>query len=120
MHGWYPPPAPRARWSPAPQPQAPSPAVLRRKVFVSYHHDDQWEVERFIGTFGRAGGVVIHRALGVGMADDIINSTNSDYVMQRIGSLYLKDSTVTVVLIGRCTWARRYVDWEIHSALHES
>lgn len=51
------------------------------------------------------------------MAGDIINSDNTDYVMQRIRELYLKDSTVTLVLMGKCTWARRYVDWEIQSSL---
>ena len=34
-----------------------------------------------------------------------------------IRELYLKDSTVTIVLIGKCTWARRYVDWEIQASL---
>ena len=29
----------------------------------------------------------------------------------------MKDSTVTIVLIGKCTWARRYVDWEIQASL---
>jgi len=51
------------------------------------------------------------------MEDDIINSTNTDYVMQRIRSLYLQDSTVTIVLIGKCTWARRFVDWEVQASL---
>jgi len=60
--------------------------------------------------------VFIARALGVGMADDVINSDDTDYVMRRIRELYLKDSTVTIVLIGS-TWARRYVDWEIQSSL---
>ena len=37
--------------------------------------------------------------------------------MRRVRELYLTDSTVTIVLIGRCTWARKYVDWEIASTL---
>jgi hypothetical protein len=37
--------------------------------------------------------------------------------MQRIRSLYLRDSTVTIVLIGKCTWARRFVDWEVQASL---
>ena len=53
------------------------------------------------------------------MADDIINSDDTNYVMRRIRELYLKDSTVTIVLIGKCTWARRYVDWEIQASLRQ-
>ena len=90
---------------------------VRHKVFISYHHEDQKEVEEFIKTFDDEKDVFIARALGVDMEQDIINSTDTDYVMRRIRELYLKDSTVTIVLLGKCTWARRYVDWEIQSSL---
>ena len=91
--------------------------MVRHKVFVSYHHDDQAEVDRFVNTFDANRDIFIARALGTEMDPTIINSTNPDYVMQRIRQLYLADSTVTVVIIGRCTWARRFVDWEIQSSL---
>ena len=85
------------------------------KVFISYHHDDQDEVEEFVRTFDNERKVFIARALG--MEQDIIDSDDTDYVMRRIRDLYLKDSTVTIVLIGKCTWARKYVDWEIQASL---
>lgn len=91
--------------------------MTRRKVFISYHHADQHEVESFVQTFDDIGDVLISRALGVGMENDIIDSNDPDYVMRRIRELYLQDSTVTIVLIGTCTWARRYVDWEIQASL---
>ena len=90
---------------------------IRHKVFISYHHEDQDEVENFIETFDYERNVFISRALGIDIADDIINSTDTDYVMRRIRESYLKDSTVTIVLIGKCTWARCYVDWEIQASL---
>ena len=90
---------------------------VRHKVFISYHHDDQDEVEKFVETFDQERDVFIARALGVEMEQDIIDSDNTDYVMSRIRELYLKDSPVTIVLIGKCTWARRYVDWEIQASL---
>ena len=91
--------------------------MIRHKVFISYHHDDQDEVDDFVQTFDDERDVFIRRGLGIGMADDIINSNDTDYVMRRIRELYLSDSTVTIVLMGRCTWARRYVDWELQSSL---
>lgn len=90
---------------------------IRHKVFISYHRDDRKEVDDFIEIFDYERKVFITRALGIGMADDIIDSTDTDYVMRRIRELYLQDSTVTIVLIGECTWARRYVDWEIQASL---
>jgi hypothetical protein len=53
------------------------------------------------------------------MPEDIIDSADTDYVMGRIRKEFLHDSTVTIVLIGRCTWARRYVDWEIQASLRQ-
>lgn len=92
-------------------------SLVRHKCFISYHHDDQTEVDAFIRTFDTERDVFIARALGIDMADDIIRSQDTDYVMRRIRELYLRDSTVTIVLIGKCTWARRYVDWEIQASL---
>lgn len=94
-------------------------AQVRHKCFISYHHDDQREVDDFISTFDRDRRVFIARALGTEMSPDIINSDDTEYVMRRIRELYLRDSTVTLVLIGRCTWARRYVDWELQSSLRQ-
>jgi MTH538 TIR-like domain (DUF1863) len=37
------------------------------------------------------------------MPEDAIDSMDTDYVMGRIRSDYIKDSTVTIVLAGRCT-----------------
>ena len=90
---------------------------VRHKAFISYHHNDQDEVEEFIETFDHERKVFITRGVGVDIEQDIIDSDNTDYVMQRIRELYLKDSTVTIVLMGKCTWARRYVDWEIQASL---
>lgn len=40
--------------------------------------------------------------------------------MDQIRTKYLGNSTVTIVLIGKCTWARRFIDWEIYSSLRAS
>jgi hypothetical protein len=85
---------------------------VSHKCFISYNSADKTAVDKFCENFS---GSFIRR--GLKMEDDIIDSTNTNYVMQRIRSLYLKDSTVTIVLIGKCTWARRFVDWEVQASL---
>ena len=90
---------------------------MRHKCFISYHHADQDEVDEFVRTFDHDRDVFIARGLGGEMAGDIIDSDDTDYVMKRIRELYLKDSTVTIVLMGKCSWARRYVDWEIQASI---
>lgn len=88
----------------------------RKKVFISHYKGDQNEVDNFIKEFST---VFIPKVLGANDNYDFINSTNTDYVMQRIREKYLEDSTVTIVLIGSCTHSRRYVDWEIKSSLRQ-
>jgi hypothetical protein len=90
--------------------------ATRRKCFISYHHADQAYVDAFVKHFDDNHNLFIARQLG-SMPDDIINSNDTDYVMRRIREDYISDSTVTIVLMGKCTWARRYVDWEIQASL---
>lgn len=87
---------------------------MSHKCFISYHKADKNAVDEFCDKFS---GSFIYR--GIQMEEDIIDSDNTDYVMQRIRQLYLQDSTVTIVLIGKCTWARRFVDWEVQASLRQ-
>jgi MTH538 TIR-like domain (DUF1863) len=94
--------------------------AIRRKCFLSYHHADQDAVDNFTRTFDHSHDAFIVRGLGQEMAQDIIDSTDTDYIMRRIRDLYVGGSSVTLVMIGHCTWARRYVDWEIQASLRNS
>lgn len=89
----------------------------RHKCFISYHAADATEVATFLADFGTE---FIGQTVGVTDEDDFIDSADTGYIMDRIRTKYLGNSSVTIVLIGRCTWARRYVDWEIYSSLRAS
>ncbi|UCI21347.1 TIR domain-containing protein [Mesorhizobium sp. B2-1-8] len=95
--------------------------LVTRKCFVSYHHDNQDEVSAFVRTFHHEQGAFTGRGLGLveGMAADIVDSNDTDYVMRRIREVYLRGSSVTLVMLGNCTWSRRYVDWEIQASLRQ-
>lgn len=95
-------------------------SYTRHKTFISYHHADEAEVSSFINYFDHDHDVLISRGIGASMAGDVINSTNSDYIKSRIRELYLRDSTVTLVLVGAETWGRRFVDWEIAASLRNT
>lgn len=72
------------------------------------------EVESFIEDYGSE---FIARCVGVTEESDFVDSTDEDYIKRRIREDYLTDSTVTIVLLGKCTWSRKFVDWEISSSL---
>jgi hypothetical protein len=88
----------------------------RHKCFVSYHVDDEDEAATFIDDFGT---VFIPTVIGVTEDDAFVDSDDTDYIMDQIREKYLSNSTVTIVLVGACTWSRRFVDWEIYSSLRE-
>ena len=88
----------------------------KRRCFISYHHADELEVQAFLETYSNSH-VFTHRALGLDMANDIVNSNDTDYVMRRIREQYMQNTSVTIVMVGQNTWKRRYVDWEIAASL---
>lgn len=85
--------------------------LIRRKVFVSFHHADQYYRDRW-DTFFRH--LFISKSVGEGEIDD---SNSSDYIAALIRQNYVEDSSVMVVLIGPLTYCRKHVDWEIAAAL---
>lgn len=90
-----------------------------RKIFLSFHQADELEANIWRRRFDDYFSEI--RTLGLDeLGDDFaqhINSGDSDYVMRRIRDEKIAGTSCTVVLIGKCTWARRYVDWEIAATL---
>ena len=88
----------------------------RRKVFVSYHHvHDQMYRDRFIQ-------MMRDDIVDWSVADGDINDLNrpTEAIRQEIRERYIREATVTVVLVGACTWQRMHVDWEISSSLRHT
>lgn len=88
---------------------------MQHKVFISYHHKDDQAVSSFVNKYSN-NNIFIKRIVGDEYGTSI-NSNNVDYTMRVIRENYLTDSTVTIVMIGKETYKRKYVDWEIASTL---
>lgn len=86
----------------------------RRKCFISYHVADQEEVQDFVAKFGED---FIFTCLGVVDEDNFVNSDEDETIKRVIREKHLANTSVTIVLIGKCTWARKFIDWEISSSL---
>lgn len=90
----------------------------RHRVFVSYHHaNDEGRRNIFELRFGNAFGILVRGSVEVG---DIDPESNTEYIRQRIRDEYLRDTSVTVVLVGTQTWQRKHVDWEISSSTRDT
>lgn len=88
----------------------------RHRCFVSYHVDDEAEVTRFLNDFGDQ---FIGTVVGVTADDDFVDSDDTDYIMDQIRERYLGNTSVTIVLVGSCTWSRKFVDWEAYATLRK-
>lgn len=89
-------------------------STATHKVFVSFHHEDEGYKTWFTNMMG---GNIVDKSVEDG---DINPSNSTDYTRQTIRDEFIADATVTVVLIGRCTWQRKHVDWEIGSSLRDT
>src|SRR5215472_6130945 len=86
---------------------------ITRKIFVSYHHGgDRAYYVAFSRTFCDQYDVIDDNS-----PDRIIDSEDVDYVRRRLSDSFITGSSCTVLLVGRDTWGRKYVDWEIDATL---
>ena len=87
----------------------------RHRVFISFHHADQSYKDYFVRAMGDD---FVDESVADGDIDD--RNLATETIRQRIRDNFIRDATVTVVLIGPCTWQRKHVDWEIGSSLRQT
>ena len=86
------------------------------KVFISYHHrNDQRYKDRLV-EIGTYHGVFVDRSVDTGDIDERLSDQS---IRGTIRDHYLRDSTVTIVLVGAETRRRKHVDWEIYSSMYD-
>ena len=90
-------------------------ATRRHKVFVSFHHEDQRYKDHFVDMME---GDIVDKSVEDGDIDD--DNLSTETIRQKIRDEFIRDATVTVVLVGPCTWQRKHVDWEIGSSLRNT
>jgi len=87
----------------------------RHKVFLSYYHKED---EQYRKLFEKMfGDIYVSKSVEVG---DIDPNLKTETIRKKIRDEFLRDSTVTVVLVGKNTWQRKHVDWEISSSIRHT
>ena len=86
----------------------------RHKTFLSYcHQDDQHYKDRFEKMFVK---LFINKSVKPG---DINTDVSTDYIKRLIQKEHISDTSVLIVLVGRNSWSRKHIDWEISAALNK-
>ena len=86
------------------------------KVFISYHHENDQEYKNNLVKFAWQHSIFIDASVDTG---DISDDLSDESIRQKIRDEYLRDSTVTIVLVGKETKRRKHVDWEIYSSMFD-
>ncbi len=83
------------------------------KIFISYHHQlDQKYKNHMINNWNN-----IYFIDGSVDTNDIDPDLSPQRIREIIRDDYLRDTSVTVVLVGKCTQYRKHIDWEIGSSM---
>jgi len=84
------------------------------KVFITYHYDnDRWYKEELL-RINERHHIFIDKSVHTG---DISPHLSNETIRRTIRDEYLRNSTVTILLVGTQTWGRKHVDWELYSSM---
>lgn len=86
------------------------------KAFISYHHHYDQIYKNYLVDLGQQYSIFIDKSVDTG---DISDHLNDQQIRRKIRDEYLRDSTVTIVLVGQETRRRKHVDWEIYSSMFD-
>ena len=90
--------------------------MTKHKVFISYHHDnDQWAKERLLELNSKYD-IFIDGSVDTG---DISDDLSDEEIRKKIRDKYLRDTTVTILLVGTETKNRKHIDWELYSSMYD-
>lgn len=88
---------------------------VKPRVFVSYHHANDQSYKEGLVKFGEEHGIFTDASVDTGDIDDALDD---QAIREKIRDEYLRDSSVTIVLVGLETKGRKHVDWEIYSSMY--
>ena len=89
--------------------------IRRHNVFISHHDADREYKKRFIQMMG---DFIVDMSVDEEDIDDTDLATET--IRQGIRDGFIRQASVTIVLIGPCTWQRMHVDWEIRSSIRHT
>lgn len=86
------------------------------KVFISFHHaNDQWYKDELV-KLGKGNKVFIDGSVDMG---EIPDNWDAQHIREYIRDNHLKDTTVTILLVGTETKNRKHIDWELFSSMYD-
>jgi len=89
---------------------------MAHRVFVSYHHANDQAYKNELVKWAEENDIFIDWSVDTGDFSDDLPDLQ---IREIIRDEYLRESTVTIVLVGTETKYRKHVDWEIYSSMYD-
>lgn len=89
----------------------------KHKIFISYYHMDDQKYKNRLVNWNKKENIFDDYSVSDG---DIQNGLPAEEVRQIIRDDFIKDSTVLVLLCGKNTKKRKYIDWELQTAMYSN
>ena len=86
------------------------------KVFITYHHDNDQAFKEVLLNLNARHSIFVDKSVHAG---DISDNLDDQAIRGIIRDDYLRDSTVTILLVGTETKGRKHVDWEVYSSMFD-
>ena len=86
------------------------------KVFITYHHKNDQSAKEQLLAVNERHSIFIDKSVHTG---DISDDLDAEAIRRIIRDQYLRDSTVTILLVGTETKGRKHVDWEVYSSMFD-
>lgn len=83
-------------------------------VFISYHHDNDQQYKETLLNMNRKAPIFHDGSVDTG---DISNELSDEVIRIKIRDEYLRQSSVTILLVGLETKRRKHIDWELASSM---
>jgi len=89
---------------------------MTHRVFISYHHANDQEYKEALVKWAEENDIFIDWSVDIG---DISDDLTDQQIREIIRDEYLRDSSVTILLVGTETKYRKHIDWELYSSMYD-
>lgn len=86
------------------------------KVFISFHHDNDQKYKDSLVKWGVENNIFIDGSVDMG---EIPDDWTPQQIREYIRDEHLKDTSVTILLVGIETKNRKHIDWELFSSMYD-
>ncbi len=86
------------------------------RVFITYHHKNDQGSKETLLNLNAKHSIFIDKSVHAG---DISDDLDDEAIRRIVRDDYLRDSTVTILLVGTETKGRKHVDWEVYSSMFD-